>query len=103
MGRAPSHFRQQDVARAIKAAKAGGLDIVRVEIDTKTGQIALVVKKDEVQETKPINPWDTASTDWALPKWALPKRKETKANPFDNAPVVDPTLGRRKPKPKSIL
>jgi hypothetical protein len=77
MGRAPSHFRQQDVARAIKAAKAGGLDIVRVEVDPKSGRIELVVRGEDATETK--------------------------VNPFRNAPVVDPTLRRRKPKPKSCV
>ena len=45
--RAPSNFRQQDVARAIKAAKGSGLDIVRVEVDPKTAKITLVVKNDD--------------------------------------------------------
>jgi hypothetical protein len=67
MSRAPSNFRQQDVARAIKAAKSSGLDIVRVEVDPKTAKIVLVVKGEDAKETK-VNYWDTASTDWALPK-----------------------------------
>lgn len=76
MSKAPSNFRQQDVARAIKAAKGSGLDIVRVEIDPKTSKITLVVKKDkdDDSETPPVNEWATASTDWALPKRKL-KRK----------------------------
>jgi hypothetical protein len=76
VSRAPSNFRQQDVARAIKAAKGSGLDIVKVEIDPKTSKITLVVKKDKDDdiETPLVNPWDTASTDWALPKRKL-KRK----------------------------
>jgi hypothetical protein len=44
--RAPSNFRQQDVARAIKAAKGSGLDIARVEVDPKTAKITLVIKND---------------------------------------------------------
>jgi hypothetical protein len=64
MPRAPSNFRQQDVARAIKAAKASGLDIVRVEVDPKTAKIVLVIKNSD--------------------------NTETKTNPFDNAPVDDP-------------
>jgi hypothetical protein len=68
MGRAPSHFRQQDVARAIKAAKSSGLDIVRVEVDPTTAKITLVVKGGEDATETKVNYWDTASTDWALPK-----------------------------------
>jgi hypothetical protein len=68
--RAPSNFRQQDVARAIKAAKDSGLDIVRVEIEPKTPKFTLVVKNDD----------------------------GTKVNPFDSAPVPEPTRGRRKKK-----
>jgi hypothetical protein len=72
MPRAPSNFRQQDVARAIKAAKASGLDIVRVEVDPKTAKIVLVIKNSD--------------------------NTETKTNPFDNAPVDDPGLRPRKAK-----
>jgi len=70
--RAPSNFRQQDVARTIAAAQGRGLNIMRVEVDPKTAKIVLVVKNDD----------DT----------------ETKVNPFDNAPVHDPALRRRKTK-----
>jgi hypothetical protein len=70
--RAPSNFRQQDVARAIKAAKGSGLDIVRVDVDPKTAKISLIIRNDDSTETK--------------------------VNPFDDAPVQDPALRRRKTK-----
>lgn len=73
MRRSPSNFRQQDVARAIRAAKGAGLDIVRVEVDPKTAKISLVVKEDAETETKSINP-------------------------FDSAPVEDPAQRKRKTK-----
>jgi hypothetical protein len=57
--RRPSNFRQQDVTRAIKAAKGSGLDIVRVEVDPKTAKIVLVVKNDDDTESK-VNPFDSA-------------------------------------------
>jgi hypothetical protein len=57
VSRAPSNFRQQDVARAIKAAKGSGLDIVRVEIDPKTSKITLIMKDGETAEAK-VNVWD---------------------------------------------
>ena len=64
MSRAPSNFRQQDVSRAIRAAKIAGLDVQRVEIDGK--RIIVVVKEGEI-ETK-INPFDTAPTPWSAQK-----------------------------------
>ena len=41
MARAPSTFRQQDVTRAVKAVRAAGVDIVRVEV-AKDGRIVIV-------------------------------------------------------------
>ena len=70
--RRPSNFRQQDVARAIKAAKGSGLDIARVEVDPVTKKITMVMKDCSVTETN--------------------------TNPFDSAPVHDPALRRRKSK-----
>jgi len=68
--RAPSNFRQQDVARAIKAAKGSGLDIARVEVDPKTSKIVLVVK-GEPEEKIEVNPFDEAP----LPEPERQKRK----------------------------
>ena len=68
--RRPSNFRQQDVARAIKAAKGSGLDIARVEVDPVTKKITMVMK-------------DSSGT-------------ETNVNPFDNAPLPEPPARRRK-------
>jgi hypothetical protein len=52
--RRPSNFRQQDVTRAINAAKASGLSIARVEVDAKTAKIIVICepeKKDAVCES----------------------------------------------------
>jgi hypothetical protein len=70
--RAPSNFRQQDVARAVKAVRGSGLDIARIEVDPKTAKITMVMKDCTVMETT--------------------------SNPFDEAPVQDPALRRRKSK-----
>jgi hypothetical protein len=70
--RAPSSFRQTDVSRAVRAVKGSGLAIARVEVDPKTAKITLVMKDCTEIEADP--------------------------NPFDDAPVQDPALRRRKSK-----
>jgi hypothetical protein len=72
--RAPSTFRQTDVARTIAAAQGRGLDIVRVEVEPKTAKITLVVRGDDNTESK------------------------SDVNPFDDAPVPEPTRRGRKKK-----
>jgi hypothetical protein len=69
--RRPSNFRQQDLARAIKAAKGSGLHIARIEVEPSTPRFLLVMK-------------NTAT--------------ETNINPFDIAPVPETPTRRRKTK-----
>jgi hypothetical protein len=69
--RAPSNFRQQDVARAVRAVKGSGLDIARVEVDPKTSKIVLVVKGDDTDTKIEVNPFDDAP----LPEPERQKRK----------------------------
>jgi hypothetical protein len=57
MSRGPQTFRQRDVAAAIRAARAGGLEVTRVEID-RAGKIVLVTTKGAL-EAAPGNEWDT--------------------------------------------
>jgi hypothetical protein len=58
MARAPSTFRQQDVTRAIKATKAAGVDIARIEI-AKDGRIAIITATEAAQvEVAEDNEWD---------------------------------------------
>jgi hypothetical protein len=56
MARAPSTFRQQDVARAIRAAIAAGVDIARIEV-AKDGTIVIVTASQD-REPKAENEWD---------------------------------------------
>ena len=56
MARAPSIFRQQDVTRAFRAAKAAGVRVARVEID-RDGKI-VIVTADELDERREGNEWD---------------------------------------------
>ena len=69
--RAPSNFRQQDVARAVRAVKGSGLDIARVEVDPKTSKIVLVVKGGDTDSKIEVNPFDEAP----LPEPERQKRK----------------------------
>jgi len=68
--RRPSNFRQQDLARAIKAAKGSGLDIVRIEVEPATPKFVVVLKDNAVTETNP-NPFDIAP----LPSTPTRRRK----------------------------
>jgi hypothetical protein len=67
--RTENRFRERELARAVKAAKAAGGE--RVEVDPASGKITVFIDKDD------------AAT-------------ETKANPFHTAPVHDPALKTRK-------
>lgn len=48
MARGPLTFRQRDLVRALKGAKAAGLEISKVEID-KDGKIIVVVGKPDTR------------------------------------------------------
>jgi hypothetical protein len=58
MARRPSTFRQTDVARALKAARAAGFKRVRVEID-KSGNIVIEVGNLDgvVASENPLDQW----------------------------------------------
>ena len=43
MPRAPTTFRQRDVVAALKAARAAGCIVNRVEIDPITGKITILI------------------------------------------------------------
>ena len=56
MVRACAAFRQQDVVRAIRAAKVAGVDIRRIEIDPD-GKIVIIVGDGEPDQRE-VNEWD---------------------------------------------
>ena len=55
--RGPCAFRQCDVERAIKAARAAGLEVARVEID-KDGKIVIIAgKPTDALERNELDKW----------------------------------------------
>lgn len=51
----PARFKQSDIARAIKGAKAAGCDEVRVELEP-SGKIVILTGK--LAGSEEPNPWD---------------------------------------------
>lgn len=49
-------FRQADVTRAVKGARAAGLEVSRVEIDA-AGKIVLVAKSEQSGSLSPFDKW----------------------------------------------
>ena len=62
MGSKPSTFRQRDVTRALRAAKAAGMEVARLKID-KDGQIVLET------EVHPVLDRQAESSVGALERW----------------------------------
>jgi hypothetical protein len=48
-------FRQQDLTRALKAARAAGIDIVRFEIEN--GKIVVITGKAEREQATDLDKW----------------------------------------------
>ena len=58
MSRGPHTFRQGDVTRAVRAVRAAGVEVLRVEVD-KTGRIVVVTgKPEENPAPAECNEWD---------------------------------------------
>lgn len=70
----PATFRQSTVTRAIKAARAAGLDVARVEIDP-SGRVTVYTAGSTGFA---VSPDDEA--DAALEEWRREKRKRENAN-----------------------
>jgi hypothetical protein len=56
MPRGPCSFKQRDVVRALRATRAAGMEVTRLEI-AKDGTIILVAGKSEAQESEPLDRW----------------------------------------------
>jgi hypothetical protein len=59
MARSASAFRQSDVTKALKAARAAGFEAPEVEIDVAAGKITVKPGRNEAAaEQKGPNEWD---------------------------------------------
>jgi hypothetical protein len=55
--RGPNVFRQRDLTRAVRAVKAAGLDVARVEVD-KDGKIVVILGKPQSLAPEPVSDVD---------------------------------------------
>jgi hypothetical protein len=60
MSRRASTFRQRDVAAAIKAAKAAGCEVARIEVG-KDGRIVVILASEK---ERPISKPDGCMNEW---------------------------------------
>ena len=57
MSRGPATFKQRDLTAAVKAMRAAGCEVARVEIG-KDGKIIVVTAKPELAGMSGANEWD---------------------------------------------
>ena len=58
MSRGPQRFRQRDLTAAVKAMRAAGVEITRVEVE-KNGNIILILATGRAGDAEqPANEWD---------------------------------------------
>lgn len=50
-------FKQADVLRAVRGAKAGGFDVGRVEVEAATGKIILFAADEKKPAEDPFGKW----------------------------------------------
>ena len=60
--RRSSLFRQRDITAAIKAAKAAGEQVARVEVD-RDGKIVIITAREVMQPANALDEWLTAHAD----------------------------------------
>jgi hypothetical protein len=63
MGRGRSRFRQRELTRALKGARAAGIDITQFEIDYTNGRFLFVTTpsaRTDKDSSEELNEWDAA-------------------------------------------
>jgi hypothetical protein len=61
MARGPCSFKQRDLTRALKGAKAAGFDHLRVEVELGDGNKMVVIAGNTTLDMRDSNPWDEAN------------------------------------------
>jgi hypothetical protein len=63
MSRGPCTFREADIRRALRAAKAAGVSVDIIRIDCVSGDLVIMTKRtDDAAEDASRNEWDVPST-----------------------------------------
>ena len=57
MPRGPCAFKQRDVTRVLKATRAAGIEVNRVEVDPVTGKIAITTNASSNDEAGELDKW----------------------------------------------
>jgi hypothetical protein len=61
MARGPATFKQADLKRALKGAVAAGVEIARIEIDARTGNIIMLTPQVPSAPVAPYELWKAGS------------------------------------------
>jgi hypothetical protein len=57
MARVPATFKQADVTRALRGAVAAGVEVARIEIDARTGNIVISTPRVHSLSVAPYDTW----------------------------------------------
>jgi hypothetical protein len=57
MARVPATFKQADVTRALRGAVAAGVEVARIEIDARTGNIVILTPRVPSVSVAPYDAW----------------------------------------------
>lgn len=63
MSRGPVTFRQADLTRALRAARAAGLEVAGYEIDPVTGKISVTTRTEQNTPQTAFDKWIAAHAD----------------------------------------
>ena len=62
MARGPATFKQADVTRALRGVAAAGVQVARIEIDARTGNIVMLTPRAPNVPDGPYDMWKAESS-----------------------------------------